>query len=125
MTERIKNYIEYLINEHSLYISLHLSEKYTFNTKLLYPLKKYNIHTNPYCFYVKNIKNEVHKCIEYQQKVLEISDGKISYFEPCHAGVNQYIHKIKTNGETAGFIAISEKEKFSKELFLHLPVQLS
>ena len=61
--ENIKNYLDFLINEKNLYVTLHGAG---INKSSLAP---YNIHTNPYCLYVKSFCENWDECIKRQSAV--------------------------------------------------------
>ncbi len=89
----INNYIEYL-NSNGLEITVH--------GKDIGGLLLHNIHTNPFCTYVKTDDNAWHKCIECQKKVFKHFEIE-NFFGMCHAGVEEYVFFV--NEKT--FISVS------------------
>lgn len=100
----IKGYIEFLNNELSLDIAIHPKEfEELVNTS---ELLRFNIHTNPYCLFLKRNTKILEKCIDCQQKVFE--HCKNGEFEGiCHAGVFEYIYPFKRKDKIIGFISVT------------------
>ena len=101
----INNYIEYLQND-GLQISVH--------GKDTGGLLLHNLHTNPFCTYVKTDDNAWKKCIECQKKVLKLYEKDI-HFGMCHAGVEEYVFFVneKTFLSVSGY-GINSKEAFKR-----------
>lgn len=103
------NYINYLINECGLNVSIHISEKY-FILKCSDPLKKllqFNRHINPYCVYVKNVMQQQRKCVICQNMAVRKCYHHTSYIGSCHAGVREYVRRIVLDHDVAGFVSVS------------------
>ncbi|MBO5454378.1 MAG: helix-turn-helix transcriptional regulator [Clostridia bacterium] len=109
MKEIIKKYISYLEEYHNLSVSIHFSDKYDYIllTSGKNSLSEFNYHTNPYCFYIKNIKGLQNECMNCQRKVLNRLNKTNSFIGICHAGVLEYITGINYKDEFVGFISIS------------------
>lgn len=105
--EKIALYIEYLKKEHNLAISVHLADKYMYVFFYARKLRNYNIHVNPYCFYVKSDPVKHQKCLKCQKMVLSKCKTSEKYTGICYAGVSEYIHGIFIDDIAAGFISIS------------------
>ncbi|MBR6632834.1 MAG: helix-turn-helix transcriptional regulator [Clostridia bacterium] len=99
----IASYVEHVKNM-GLNLSVHYSCEAVsaMPTQLLTLLSPFNVHTNPYCMWVK--KNDGHRCIESQQKL--IKEGK-SGFRNCPSGVLEYITPFYKDGVAIGIVAIS------------------
>ena len=98
--ENIKNYLDFLINEKNLYVTLHGAG---INKSSLAP---YNIHTNPYCLYVKSFCENWDECIKRQVSVYKkCADG--AFFGSCYCGVGEYVFPVSYNGKTYGFVSVS------------------
>ena len=93
LIDDINNYIVYL-NTNGLEITVH--------GKDISGLLLHNIHSNPFCTYVKTDDNAWKKCIECQKKVLKLYENEI-HFGMCHAGVEEYVFFV--NDKT--FISVS------------------
>lgn len=100
----INNYIEYLNKAHSLYISLHPMEyeELISTTELL----RFNMHTNPYCLYVKKEPRIARHCVSCQNKVFEKCKNG-AFGGVCHAGVFEYIYPFNNKHRVIGFISVS------------------
>lgn len=109
MKEQILNYINYLKDYHKLEISVHFRDKYSY--AILNADKEamieFNCHTNPYCFYVKNTMGLYRTCVRCQRLVLKKCEEKDSFVGVCHAGVKEYVERIKYKDEVIGFICVS------------------
>lgn len=131
-SEDILSYVDFLIQNQKLYISFH-GKIASFGV-----FSRLNIHTHPYCLYVKKACHLEHICIHQQNKVLNhCKNGE--FFGVCHAGVGEFIYPLKNEEECFGFISISgysensdkcikRKEKLSgssKYLFYNLPSKKS
>ncbi len=101
----INAYIEYLKTD-GLQISVH--------GKDIGGLLLHNIHTNPFCIYVKTDDNAWRKCIECQKKVLKLYEKDI-HFGMCHAGVEEYVFFVneKTFISVSGY-GINAEEAFKR-----------
>ena len=103
----IINYIEYLMNHHGFEISVHYIGEFRLVPSVFPIIERYNVHRNPYCFYVKNIKKLNNTCLCYQDKLLHRCEGVKCFVDDCHAGVRQYVHRIKLGENVVGFICAS------------------
>ena len=100
----IDNYIQHLMSECGLHISLHpqLQESVIMHSKL----RIYNIHQNSYCVFLKSIDGVHQECVNCQKKAFHKCQNG-SFCGVCHAGVMEYVYPIIC-GETAiGFISVS------------------
>lgn len=100
----IKRYIEFLKSDYSLYVTLHPKEyEELISTSELF---SFNMHTNPYCLYLKKDPMIAQECINCQRKVFErCKDGEFAGV--CHAGVLELIYPFKSKGKIIGFISVS------------------
>jgi len=100
-------YLDYLIKECKLNISVHFSEEILsyFPKETLDVLLKYNSHTNPYCMAVK--RKCFAECIKSQKELLKKCSDESSFLRECHAGVYEYIYPIFKEKTAVGFIAVS------------------
>lgn len=102
-------YMKHLAKTWNLNVSIHISEKY-FNVKCngqLSKLLKYNRHINPYCIYIKNVKQQQRKCVLCQNMAIRKCADNVCYVGVCHAGVKEYIHRIVVDGDVAGYVSVS------------------
>ena len=115
--EAIKNYIQFLITECGLSVTLHPKEKEALIT--LSELMVYNIHRNSYCTCIKTAENGQAMCVAQQEKVhARCRERKESFCGICHGGVLEYIYPI-SNGETIlGFISVSGYQAQNGEAYL-------
>lgn len=103
MIDDINKYIEHLCNE-GLYVTVH--------GKDISGLLLHNIHTNPFCTYVKTDDNAWRKCVECQKKVLLLYEKDL-LFGMCHAGLEEYVFFVneKTFVSVSGYGINREKAK--------------
>lgn len=102
----IVSYIEFLKKEFNLNITIHDCTE--FLSPHMHRLVPYNIHSNPYCLYIKSEKVLWQKCINRQDKVMAHCD-KVGgdFFGMCYAGVEEYVCPIIDENEKLGFISVS------------------
>ena len=100
----IDNYIQHLISECGLHISLHpqLQEPVIMHSKL----RIYNIHQNSYCVFLKSIDGVHQECVTCQKKAFHKCQST-SFCGVCHAGVMEYVYPIIRSETTIGFISVS------------------
>lgn len=89
----INNYINFL-NSKNLYISVH--------GKLASGLLEHNIHTNPYCSFIKTNDDAWTQCIKRQHKVFNACNNDC-LFGMCWAGVEEYVFYV----DSITFISVS------------------
>ncbi len=99
----ILNYINFLICNQKLYISLH-GEILNFSK-----LSKYGIHAHPFCVHIKNACDMAETCRAQQKKVLKHCNGA-PFFGVCHAGMGEFIYPLKDESTVFGFISVSGYE---------------
>lgn len=115
--ESIKNYIQFLITECGLSVTLHPKEKEALIT--LSELMVYNIHRNSYCTCVKATEKGQAMCVAQQEKVLSrCREYKDSFCGVCHGGVFEYIYPISTGDAILGFISVSGYQTQNEEAYL-------
>lgn len=117
MVNKIARYMDYLEQVHGLSLSLHGKNRVlpALLGKEGSPLWKYRMHSNPYCFYVKE-KGLWRKCRLCQLAVIRRLEGEECFFGTCHAGVSESIHRITHRGEAVGFVSVSGyRSAFSDE----------
>ena len=102
--EHIKNYIDYLVREHSLFVTIHSrGDRYP---PICVRYADFNMHVNRFCLYIKTDSEIWKKCVLSQQKVCDrCSEG--SWLGMCHAGVVEYVYPILTEGKPADFVSVS------------------
>lgn len=104
LQDEIGNYIGYLMNHHNLEISIHYASDFLHFPSAFPVIGRYNYHRNPYCFYIKNIKKMNNLCLCYQDRLFVKCMNEKCFIEECHAGVRQYVHRVKLGQNIAGFI---------------------
>ena len=107
MIDALRDYILYLQGEHSLYVTVHsFSDELCEVTRALSEL---NIHSNPYCIYIKSFSDVWNNCISRQKKVYEYikKNGDEIFFGSCYAGVGEYVVPVCENDIIYGFISVS------------------
>lgn len=115
--EHINNYLNYLKEQHSLLVTIHTGDN---RAAALRKYAEYNLHTNPYCLYVKTKPDIWDCCVRSQKKVFIQCEKVGSFCGVCHAGVLEYVYPIITTGKVVGFICVSgyrpkpESEFFEK-----------
>ena len=96
----ITGYIEYLIKEKGLYVTLH------YDIACHQDLIKYNFHLSPYCRYIKTTCEQWDNCIKRQYKVIQkCAEGE--FFGVCYAGVGEFVYPVNYKGTIVGFISVS------------------
>lgn len=107
--KNIEKYTGYLNNHHNLRISFHFDAKTAviINKSDVKNLLTFSNHTNPYCMYIKNVKMQMHKCIQCQKLIIAKCASVDSFIGTCHAGVKEYIHAIMESDRPIGFISVS------------------
>lgn len=119
LQRKTASYIEYLKNEHSLDISVHLKDDYSYMIFDGEELIKYNTHTNPYCFYVKSDSLKHRKCLKCQAMATSKCRDNERYIGVCHAGVREYVYRISLKGEAVGFVSVSGYRDKSTEEYVN------
>ena len=102
--DHITEYISYLNLQHSLEISLHISDS---DDIILYGnLYLHNSHTNPYCTRLKFCEAAKRCCLQKQASVTRrAAEG--SFVGVCYAGVREIVYPISNGERTVGFISVS------------------
>ena len=104
LIKHIVAYLDYLKQDLSLSITIHPQDSDAWRAAL--PLLCYNLHTNPYCLFVKTIPNVWNQCIANQEKVLRRCQNG-AFFGVCPFGVGEYVIPFQANGTPVGFISVS------------------
>lgn len=81
LIQDINDYITYLSSK-GLWVSVH--------GRNVSGMLEHNVHTNPFCAYVKSNEDAWKKCVKCQQKVFSAYNGNM-IFGMCHAGVEEYV----------------------------------
>ena len=103
MLGSIINYIDFLKKNFDLSVSIHGTDGRL--DPYMSRLAPYNIHSNPYCLFVKSSKQSWNLCRAKQQRAAEVArDGLI--FGSCYCGVGEYMLPIRYGGEYMGFISV-------------------
>ena len=99
----IIKYTEYL-RQTGLSVSVHFSDEIvnTLPKNFFDSFRECNVHTNPYCTYIKKCDN--HRCIRSQQSMIK---GCQNGVRVCHAGVKEYVTTFFKNGVAAGIVSVS------------------
>lgn len=116
----IRNYILFLKNEHGLSVSLHPAG---FDPILnSSQLRMFNIHTSPYCTYVKTSKDAQKHCVFMQKKVFERCKTG-SFCGTCYAGVQETVYPIINGKECVAFVSVSGYKTDKPESYLQKLVE--
>lgn len=102
----IDGYIQRQIREQGLYLSLHpFSYRQAISgSKLL----EYNIHSHPYCLYLKANPRVWRRCLRQQRQVWQrVRQGEEGFCGACFAGVWEYVYPLFSGGEISGFLSVS------------------
>ena len=103
MIDSIINYIEFLKKHFDLSVSIHGTDGRL--DPYMSRLAPYNIHSNPYCLFVKSSKENWNLCRIKQQRAAQAArDGLI--YGSCYCGVAEYMLPIKHGDEYMGFISV-------------------
>ena len=99
----VTNYLDYIISQ-GFKVSVHFSNEVLerLPSDIFNSLLPYNVHTNPYCMWVK--KCDRSRCVMSQQSL--IGEGK-SGVRVCHAGVKEFVLHFYKKGIPAGIISVS------------------
>lgn len=89
----INSYMEYL-DSIGLAVSVH--------GRNVCGLLEHNIHTNPFCLFIKTNADAWEKCIKCQQKVFGACSNDY-FFGMCHAGLEEYVFFV----DSKTFISVS------------------
>lgn len=104
MLDHIIAYIEFLKSNYHLSISIHSNGGYL--SEYMHKLAPYNIHTNPYCLYLKLNRPIWDRCIQ-RQGALFSQCGDELFFCTCYAGVSEYVMPIRCHDTVVGCISVS------------------
>jgi len=120
LIKHIRDYLDYLRNEHGLLTTYHLVE-FANNARELGHKGDldlgtiYREHTHPLCSYFKSKLSFWDHCIERQQKIVDkVQHG--SFCGMCWAGLTEFIYPIRNSkGNITSFVCVSgycvEREK--------------
>lgn len=103
MIDSIINYIDFLQDKFDLHVSIHGTEGRL--DPYMSRLAPYNIHSNPYCIFVKASKENWDMCRINQQRASQAARSG-AFFGSCHCGVGEYVVPIKNGEEYMGFISV-------------------
>ena len=104
MLNQIISYIEFLKSEYGLSISIHSHMGYL--SEYMYKLAPYNIHSNPYCLFLKLNRDIWDICIGRQNSLFSICRDNM-FFCTCYAGVGEFVMPILCNHTVVGCISVS------------------
>lgn len=104
MTDSIIRYINFLKKEYCLAVSIHDINNSFGN--FVGKLAPYNIHSNPYCMYVKSCKESWLQC-HIQQNAAADKCAEGIFFGSCYSGAGEFVVPIKNDGAVIGFISVS------------------
>ena len=103
MLDSIVNYIDFLKKHFDLSVSIHGTDGRL--DPYMSRLAPYNIHSNPYCLFVKSSKQNWNLCRIKQQRAAQAARGGLIYGS-CYCGVGEYMLPIKHGDEYMGFISV-------------------
>lgn len=105
--EAVKNYVNFLHEHFGMHITIHSNGSLL--TGITAALGELNIHSNPYCIYVKSVPEAWNECVSRQCKVAEHlnKNGCQSFFGSCYAGMGEYIVPVYEENTVYGFISVS------------------
>ena len=103
MLDSIVNYIDFLKKHFDLSVSIHGTDGRL--DPYMSSLAPYNIHSNPYCLFVKSSKQNWNLCRIKQQRAAQAAKGGL-IFGSCYCGVAEYMVPIKYGDEYMGFISV-------------------
>lgn len=102
VAEHIKKYIYHIERHYGLSVTIH-SHTDKFHLKFA----EFNLHTNPYCLYIKTHDGIWDNCVNLQKKVTERCKCIGAFQGICHAGVLEYVYPIRSDTDVIGFISVS------------------
>lgn len=105
--DTIRNYVEFLREHVHLNITIHSNGSLL--TGITAALEELNIHSNPYCIYVKSIPEAWNECVSRQCRVIEHlqKNGCRSFFGSCYAGMGEYVVPVYEEDTIYGFVSVS------------------
>lgn len=104
VAKSILQYVLFLQKEHDLALSIHFARPHPIqHTAELHAL---NIHTSPYCIYLKTCPGANEHCVEKQYAVFQKAKSG-PYCGCCHAGIREYVFPFPGSEDAAGFISVS------------------
>ena len=103
MINSIINYMDFLGKHFGLHVSIHCTDGRL--DPYMSALAPYNIHSNPYCLFVKSSKENWDRCRLNQQKALGAARSGM-FCGSCYAGVGEYVIPIKHGDKFMGFISV-------------------
>lgn len=107
MTEAIEDYILFLQREKGFAVTIHSNGSAL--TGITGRLSHLNIHSNPYCVYVKSFPDMWNRCVCRQAKVCGHlrAQGDEIFYGSCYAGVGEYVVPVCEGEALYGFISVS------------------
>ena len=96
----ITNYIDFLMRDQHLNVALH--GDIVDHDELV----KYNIHPNPYCWYIKVDCHVWSTCMLKQQAVMKKCEEG-SFCGVCYAGVGEFDYPVMCQGKVLGYVSVS------------------
>ena len=103
LIDDIRSYTK-LLEDIGMRVTLHTKTKALENYACL--LSELNIHSSPYCLYVKSNDAAWNKCISCQYRIYERAKPFEPFFGMCHAGVEELVFPIGEH-EVFAFISVS------------------
>lgn len=108
----ITAYVRKLNIDRGLFVSIH--DRGGILTPYMHELVSCNIHSNPYCIYIKTNEALWQRCVELQSRVFRKcencnANGSIRFFGMCHAGVCEYIYPVACldDNHVKAFVSVS------------------
>ena len=102
----IHDYVLYLIGECALSVTLHpMSDESLITDSALHD---FNIHSAPYCSFIKSLPGGHVRCLSQQKKAHCRCCGEgQSFCGACYAGVREYVYPFGDGKNIIGFISVS------------------
>lgn len=102
----IHDYVLYLIGECALSVTLHpMSDESLITDSALHD---FNIHSSPYCSFIKSLPGGHVRCLSQQKKAHCRCCGEgQSFCGACYAGVREYVYPFGDGKNIIGFISVS------------------
>lgn len=108
MIDAVIKYIDFLREAYGLSITIH--DKSGLLCPYMDQLVSYNVHSNPYCLFIKSNRELWDLCIKKQESVAK-SCTKGAYFGMCYAGVEEFVFPISDHQPNPGFVSVSGYRK--------------
>ena len=100
--DHVKKYICHIEEQYGLSVTIH-----SLNDDFHLKFAEFNLHTNPYCLYIKTHEDIWDACVKLQKNVTAKCEKVGSFCGVCHAGVLEYVYPLTYDNNVIGFVCVS------------------